>query len=103
MSLEWARARAFENAARRNGLVESASRTYSLEINFASSVIVTLSRSDAKSYQGDLMKDGSNRRSVQPSANDGSWSIVARATPNVRRMCSADAIDVIDPSRNQLP
>jgi len=38
-----------ECAARRNRLVESGSRTYSLEINLASPVIVTLSRSDAKS------------------------------------------------------
>ena len=91
MSLEWARARALENAARRSGLVESGSRTYSLEINFASPVVMTLSWSDAKSHQGDLMNYGSDRPAAERSANDGSWSIATPATPKVWRISADEA------------
>jgi hypothetical protein len=64
MSLEWARARALENAARRRNLIESGRSTYSLEICFGFPVVVTLS--------------------YQQSSNDGSWSMTSRATPDVR-------------------
>jgi hypothetical protein len=91
MSLEWARARALENAARRSGLVESRSRTYTLEINFASPVVMTLSWSDAKSHQGDLMNYGSDRPAAERSANEGSWSIATPATPKVWRISADEA------------
>src|SRR5580698_1760562 len=91
MSLEWARARALENAARQRELVESGGRTYTLEINFASPVIMTLSWSDAKSHQCDLMNYRSDRPAAQRSANDGSWSFVIPATPKVWRISADEA------------
>jgi hypothetical protein len=91
MSLEWARARALENAARRSGLAKPGGRTYSLEINFASPVVMTLSWSDAKSHQCDLMNYRGDRPAEQRSANDGSWSIVTPATPKVWRISADEA------------
>jgi hypothetical protein len=44
---------------------------------------ITLSWSDAKSHQGDLMNYGSDPVAAQRSAYDGSWSIVTQAAPKV--------------------